>query len=57
MRVFIETEVETVCVPTDITGSLAAGPTLWELRFKAWNKIDIYKHTQTTKKGLLAVSS
>lgn len=43
--VFIETQVETVCVPTDITGSLSAGPTLWELRFKAWHKIDIQTHT------------
>lgn len=32
-----ETEVETVCVPTVTTGSLSAGPTLWELRFKAWH--------------------
>lgn len=47
--------VQTVCVPTDITDSLSAGPTLWELRFKARHKIHIQTHTH--KKGLLAVSS
>lgn len=38
------------CVPTDITGSLSAGPTLWELRFKAWHKINIQTHTNKKKR-------
>lgn len=47
-RVYIETQVETVCVPTD-KGSLLAGPTLWKLRFKAWHKINLQTHTYTQK--------
>lgn len=34
---------------------LPTWPTLWELRFKAWHKINIQTHTYT--KALLAVSS
>lgn len=42
-----------MCVPTDITGCLHAGPTLWELRFKAWHKIDVqntHKQQQQQKR-------
>lgn len=51
--VFIETRVETVCVPTDVTDSLLAGPTLWELRFKALHK-NKYTNTHTHKKRIVS---